>query len=156
MPRFGEVWEGLGLPLDLRTDKMAVMAAAIKVYETAEREYMDDSAPTFTKTGATAGGGGGGAHAVAGNSGGSSGRTQQVSCPIALLQRLGNARNMLGAHLLEATSTIDTSRGQTNVETANALWQQAYSVLSQGVTAFESIADQINAALVNCNLAKLM
>jgi hypothetical protein len=72
------------------------------------------------------------------------------------MQKLGNARNMYGAYLLDATSAIDTSRGGAEVDTANTLWQQSFSLFTQSAEAFSAAADPVNAALVSCNLGKLM
>ena len=73
-----------------------------------------------------------------------------------IVQKLGNAQNMLGTHYMDASSKIDTSSGNDSVCESDALWHQAYSLLSQAAQAFTSIGDNINSALVNCNLGKLM
>ena len=141
MATSGEVWEGLELPLDIRAAESTIFAAAAHVYEKAERHHLATAVPSPSH----------------GSSRGMrSGTNYATAPPTLLLQKLGNARNMFGSLLLDATAAVDTSLGGTSVETANTLWQRSFSVLSQSLSSFESAGDLINTALVSCNLGKLM
>lgn len=74
-----------------------------------------------------------------------------------LRRKLGNARNVLGTHLMGvAAAEADAPRMADTALDSDTAWHRSCSLLLRSAGDFEAVGDAVNQALVKCNLGKLM
>eukprot|EP00051_Salpingoeca_urceolata_P013251 m.165807 g.165807 ORF g.165807 m.165807 type:complete len:1289 (+) comp17743_c1_seq4:199-4065(+) len=72
-----------------------------------------------------------------------------------LLQKLGNALNVLASRKMETAAAIDTANSPEDMQAHLAFWQESHDLFTRALEAFRGAGDALNAALIQSNLGKL-
>ncbi|XP_053244884.1 erythroid differentiation-related factor 1 isoform X4 [Podarcis raffonei] len=75
-----------------------------------------------------------------------------------VLKRMGNIRNEIGVFYMNQAAALQSERGENKTVSAaeQQLWKKSFSCFEKGIQNFESIDDATNAALLLCNMGRLM
>ncbi|XP_066476650.1 erythroid differentiation-related factor 1 isoform X3 [Tiliqua scincoides] len=75
-----------------------------------------------------------------------------------VMKRMGNIRNEIGVFYMNQAAALQSERVENKmVSTAEQqLWKKSFSFFEKGIQNFESIEDTTNAALLLCNMGRLM
>ncbi|XP_048361736.1 erythroid differentiation-related factor 1 isoform X2 [Sphaerodactylus townsendi] len=77
---------------------------------------------------------------------------------IQVMKRTGNVRNEIGVFYMNQAAVLQTERVESRTVSSaeQQLWKKSFSCFEKGIQNFESIDDATNAALLLCNMGRLM
>ncbi|XP_053168815.1 erythroid differentiation-related factor 1 isoform X2 [Hemicordylus capensis] len=75
-----------------------------------------------------------------------------------VMKRMGNIRNEIGVFYMNQAAALQSERVEKKTISAaeQQLWKKSFSCFEKGIQNFESIDDTTNAALLLCNMGRLM